>query len=174
MSGRTRLERWGPARVALALLALALGVATARAFHVAGAPAQLALVYGALVLGAVQVPAAITLQVVAGQVLLAGWVLRSSGPLGPEALLRLGATLFAVVATAELLAAVARLDLPVRRGASGELPRTAFAASLAALCFLLLLPLRRVPGPGGLAGVLAAALGFLVLAGLLRVGGERG
>jgi hypothetical protein len=73
-----------------------------------------------------------------------------------------------VVATAELLAVVARLDSPVERRPRGVLRRAATATLTGAGAFMVVFVAAvGLPGPSGLAAVVLASAACLVLVGLL-------
>ncbi len=116
-----------------------------------------AVVYVAAVALALFVPAAITAQVIGGQ-MLAGLLLMGGGPIA-----WVGAALIVagVVATAELLAEVARLDTPLRRDPVGALPRATMAAAVGGTMVAAVLLAHGLPELTGLAAVaLASAVCF--------------
>jgi len=153
---------WWPARRRYAFLALVTGVLTAVLAAALGGPAwrgDLALLYVAIVALAVILPAAVTVQVVTGQLLLATALL---GGTAPDVLL-LGAAVAGVVATAELLAVVARLDAPMERRPRGDLRRALVAALLGGVAFAAVTLVATMPGPNGLAAVVLASTAVAVL-----------
>lgn len=157
---------WRPARRRFAALALVTATLTATAGAVlggAGAHMSLSFLYVALVAVALLYPAAIAAQVVGGQVLV-GTIL--AGAVRPPLLLSL-AMLAGIVATAELLAVVARLDTPIEADPTDELPRIGLASLAGAAIFAAVLLASGLPGPGGLVAVALASAACLVLAGML-------
>lgn len=127
------------------------------AFGVAG--------YAALVALAIFVPAAITPQVIAGQLMAGVLWLQGGDAAAVSALLVIGS----VVATAELLAEVARLDSPLGRRPSGALGRVGAALAIACVVFALLASAGELPGVTGLVGVaLGAAVCAWVAVGFVR------
>ena len=125
-------------------------------------------IYLLLTVGALFLPAAIAVQVVVGQLLLAGLLLSTTGP---EPLL-LMPVMGGVVASAELLAVVARLDSPLERDPAGAPSRVAGAAVLGAGIFGAVLLMGWIPGPTGLLALALAAGTLALLAGwmLKRIG----
>jgi hypothetical protein len=123
-----------------------------------------AVVYVLVAVGALFSPAAITLQVIGGQALVGGLLL---GPNPPDLLLLLP-LLAGVVATAELLALVARLDTALERDAGGEFEEIGLSALAAGLVFgAVLLTGALLPGPGGILAVVVGAGATVVLSLLL-------
>lgn len=106
-------------------------------------------------------PAAIVAVVLVGQGGVAWGLLGGNGgdPLGAAL------TLAGVVATAELLAIVARLDLPMARDPRENVRRAALAAAIGLAVFGLAGAATLIPGPGGLPAVVTAcaACGWLAV-----------
>jgi len=166
--GRVHAGRWHPARVRVATAAVL--VATVTAMLIASAPGSGPSWIGSsayvavTALGAV-VPAAITVQVLLGQLLAAGVLVDA----GARALPLLTADVCGIVATAELLATVARLDTPLARGASGVAGRTGLAELVGGTLFATVALAGRWQGPSGPGAVaLSTAVCLLVGARLLR------
>jgi hypothetical protein len=152
---------WSPARIRLAALAVLTSMATAALVAALGAgrPASVGL-YVLVTVTALVLPAAVTVQVVVGQALV-GQLLLGTG--GADLLFAVPA-LAGVVAAAELLAVVARLDPPLRRGPVGALTRVGMAAAGGAAVFGVVLLMTGLPGPTGLLAVVLAAGACGVLA----------
>ncbi len=124
--------------------------------------------YSALVALAIFVPAAITPQVIAGELLAGVLWLQGGDAAAVSALLVIGA----VVATAELLAEVARLDSPLGRRPSGALGRVGAAVAIACVVFALLALVGELPGVTGVVGVaVGAAVCTWVAVGFVRRSG---
>jgi len=161
------MSTWPPARGRLAVLAIFLALLTASFVAAVGASKGYTFgagAYLAMAAAAVLSPAAITLQVVTGQLLLAGLFVEQ----GVGAGLLLAPALAGVVATAELLAGVARLDTPLRVSddVRRDLRRTALAAFAAGSVFVLIVVAMAsgLPGPRGVLAVALPAGVCLVLA----------
>lgn len=157
---------WSPARRRLAALAICTAILTATgAVWIGGSEsyARGAFAYILVAAFGVFAPSAITVQVIAGEI-LAGSLLLGPGAarLGPLALVVAG-----VLATAELLALVGRLGTPLERGAREELNRAGISAVVGGLVFLVVVAVGRFPGPGGIVAVIFGAAACLVLAMLL-------
>lgn len=113
-------------------------------------------------------PAAITAQVIGGQLLIGSLLLRDDAPSAILILLMV----ISVVATAELLAIAARLANPIERDARGDLRGAALAAAIAGGVFGVMLLVGVLPGPAGLpSGMLAigVASGACVLLAVVLV-----
>lgn len=157
---------WWPARRRLAGLAILTATLTGSIAATAGSsPAH---VYGAggylvLTLIALFWPSAIVAHVIGGQV-LAGSVLVAPG--GGE-LVPLLAIVAGAVATTELLAGAARLDMPVEREGRDDLRRAGLAAVAGAGVFGAVALVGTLPGPTGLVAVALASGACIVLALLL-------
>lgn len=157
---------WWPGRRRLAIVAATVTVLTAVLYILLGGAAahlDLAAIYVLVAMGALFSPAAVTAQVIAGQA-LAGSLLTS--PQGPRPLL-LVPVLAGVVATAELLAAVARLDASVERSATEGLGRMGAAAVVGAGVYAAVALVGDLPGPTGLLAVVLASGAFAGAAWLL-------
>jgi hypothetical protein len=122
-----------------------------------------ALIYVATVAAAIYSPAWITVQVIGGQIMAASLLL-GPGAMRPVAGIPIIA---AVIATAELLAAAARLDTPFARANGGEVRRTTLAAAIGGAVFGAVALAGGVPGPTGLIAVTIASAGCLFLGLLL-------
>ena len=153
-------------RRTVATAAVALGVLTSIAAVGQGGEPWIALVYAAVVVFALNSPGALAVQSVIGVVMVAALLI---GPAGsPVAIAPLVA---AVVATAELLALVARLNSPIPRDVSDLLLRAGASAVLAAAIFLGVSAVAELPGPLGLAAT-ALASGSVLVAALALVRGR--
>lgn len=161
---------WPVARARVAGLAMFVAVLTATgmgALAAYGWQALGAVAYVGAAFVALAVPGAIGVGVVGG-VALAGSLMLGPWAVGPLALLPVVA---GIVATAELLALVGRLDTPVPRDAGGELRRAGWATLIAAAAYGVVAVVGAVPGPTGLLAVGVAAVGGAGVAVLLlRVG----
>ena len=157
------MSTWSRARLRLASLAVLLATLTGAVGTVLDGSSSYVYGGGAYVMIAVLalfVPAAITVQVIAGQVLVGSLLM---GLEGPTALMLVPA--FAgVVATAELLAMVAWLDTPLQRDPSDALPRSGLAAVIGGGVFGAVMLVSGLPGPGGLVAVGLASGACVVLA----------
>lgn len=120
-------------------------------------------VYALVTVAAVFFPAGIAVQVVTGQVLVAGFIL---APTGPDVLL-LVPLVAGVVVTAELLAVVARLDTPVPCEPGGVAERAGQAAAIGGGTFVAVVLVSGVPGPTGILAVVLASGACVLLAGRL-------
>jgi hypothetical protein len=157
---------WWPARrrlAGMAILTVTLtGVVAATqggsAAHVYGAGGYLVLTLIALLW-----PSAIVAHVIGGQ-LLAGSVLVAPG--GGE-LVPLLAIVAGAVATAELLAGAARLNMPIERDGREDMRRAVLAAVAGAGVFGAVALVGTLPGPSGLVAVALASGACIVLALLL-------
>lgn len=156
---------WWPARVRLAILAVAAAVLTgAWAVLVGGTGLSYgAVAYVLVAAAAAFLPAAIAVQVIGGQILAAGVL---SAPSGAVVLLALPVVL-GVVVSAELLAVVARLDLPTPRAPDGALRRAGFAATIGVGVYTAVSLAGALPGPAGPVATLVAAGGIVAVALLL-------
>ena len=163
------MTRWWPIRKRLAAIAvtlaslsslMALGVTGSRAVGVLG------IVYIVVTAAAVILPAATTVQVVFGQLLVGVLFL---GPFSGTATLT-GVLLFgAVVGTAEVLAIVARLDSPFERDPSGDYRAAVQSALLGgAVCGAVLL-MATLPGPGGLLGLVTSSVACALLGAFIWI-----
>ena len=156
------MSTWWPARQRLAVLAI-LSASLTAAFVVRSAEApwagEGAVVYLMVSALAVFFPAAIAAQVIGGQLLLGALLLAPNGP-GYLILVPAVAT---VIVTAELLAAVARMDTPTGGDPGDALPRTGVAALVGGGVFLAVGLLSALPGPRGLIALVVAS-GACVLA----------
>lgn len=157
---------WWPARRGYALLAMvAAGLTTALVIFLGGPDGHrdLALLYVVVVATALVSPALITVQVLAGQLLVAS-LLPGRGAIA--ALLLLPAVV-GVIATAEILAVVARLDSPIERHPGDDLGRASGAAVVGGGIYAAVVLLAGLPGPTGLVAVGLASAACAVLATLL-------
>lgn len=150
------LVAWMPLRRRIA--AGTIGIATLAAipaamFGGAGWHAYLAAVLVAFTALALLDSGWIPAPVIAGQ-LLAGGIL-----LGPSTAAPLLAILVvaATIATAELLAGLARPDTTLARDAGSLLRRAATAAAGAAAACAVILVVATIPGPGGVAAIILAS-----------------
>lgn len=160
------LTTWRPARQRLAAIAVLMatltgaGAATlgASGWHIFGAGA-----YVVATLAAIFSPAAIIVQVIGGQLLAASVVLGRDG--SPTLLLL--PVIASVVATAELLAIVARSAAALDRDPGDDVRRAGVTVSIAAVVFGVVAIIGRLPGPTGILAIVLAASACLVLAVLL-------
>ncbi len=161
MNGRA--VPWSPTRrrlASLALLAAAMTGVVGTVLDGSGSYIYGAGAYVMIVVLALFVPAAIAVQVIAGQVLVGGLLLGLDG----TAVLMLVPAFAGVVATAELLAMVAWLDTPVQRDPGDALPRAGLAALIGGGVFGAVTLASGLPGPGGLVAVVLASAACVVLA----------
>lgn len=166
------LGDWSVDRVRLAALALAASLATGALLAVVdpgGGFGSRGLLYAGVTSLALFLPAGVAAQVVLGQILIAALLI---GGEGIDVVLLLPA-MAGVVATAELLAVVARLDTPVRREAGGALRRAGSAAALGGGVFVGVGLAGAIPGPAGLLAVLLASGACVLLAARLARGADR-
>ncbi len=164
------MSTWSPARQRLASLAVLLATLTGAVGTVLDGSSSYVYGAGAYVMIAVLalfVPAAIAVQVIAGQVLVGGLLMGQDGP----AALMLVPAFAGVVATAELLTMVAWLDTPLQRDPSDALPRAGLAAVIGGGVFGAVMLVSGLPGPGGLVAVgLASGACVLLATRLVRNG----
>jgi hypothetical protein len=118
-----------------------------------------AAVYVAVTVLALFSPAAVTVQVIVGQLLVATLLL--GGPRDPLLLVPVVA---GIVVTAELLAVVARLDTPIERDPGEVLRPAGLAAVIAGAVFGVVALVGGVPGPTGILAVVLACGACVVLA----------
>lgn len=155
----THARRLGGAALIAAVLTAAAGAAYGGSvWHLYGAAA-----YVAVALAALSAPPLITVQVIAGQLLVASLLLRPVAPPFPV-LLTMVTT---VVATAELLALVARIRTSVDFGPGEEVHRVARSAVVGGVVFGLVVLLGRVPGPTGIAAIGLASAACIIIAVVL-------
>lgn len=156
---------WWPARRRLAALAVATAMLTAAASVMLGGPGRYGfeVAYVGIAVVATFLPAAITLQVIVGQLLLARLLVEGSG----GAALTLVPLMAGIVVTAELLAVVARLDMPLERDPRGVYTEVGLAAVVAGGVFCLVLAVGDLPGPGGLVAICVGSGACVVLATLM-------
>lgn len=155
---RMRVAGYAVATVALtATIVLTSPVGAALGYGLAG--------YAALAGLAIFVPAAITPQVISGQLLAGALWLQGGEGAAVSALLVIGS----VVATAELLAEEARLDSPLGRRPTGTLGRAGAASAIASVVFGLLAFVGELPAMTGLVSVaVGAAVCAWVAVGFVR------
>lgn len=157
------LSTWSPARQRLASLAVLAATLTGVVGTVLDGTSSYAYGAGAYVMIAVFalfVPAAIAVQVIAGQVLVGSLLMGLEG----LATLMLVPAFAGVVATGELLAAVAWLDTPLQRDPSDALSRAGLAAVIGGGVFGAVMLVSGLPGPGGLVAVGLASGACVVVA----------
>ncbi len=168
------MSGWGRGRQGVAVGALISAVATAGAVAVLTSSSSGVLgaaIYVFVVTVALMVPAAVAAQVLYGQLMIVSLLMRAE-PVGVLLLLPLTA---GVIVTAELLAAVAWLDTPIRKEAPQALPDAALSGLVGAGVFGAVAVVGGLPGPTGLGAVALAAGACVVLAGvMLRDGGVGG
>lgn len=146
----------GGAAMITALLTAAIGAgAGGSVWHLYGAAA-----YVAVALGALSAPPMITVQVIAGQLLAASLLLRPDAP----PFLLLLTMVIGVVATAELLAQVARIQTSVDFDPREEVHRVVVSAAVGGSVFGMVVLLGRVPGPTGLAAIGLASAACVIVA----------
>jgi len=159
-------DRRAPSRGRLRAIAVTVSVVTATVGAALGGTTGhvvLAVALVASTIAALRAPAWIAVQVVAGQLLAARLLL---GTVGITALHVLP-LVAGVIATAELLAATARMDTPVERAPGSGLRGAAFAAVLGAAVFGAVALTASLPGPSGMLAVGIASAACVVLAILL-------
>lgn len=146
---------WSPARWRCAVWAVLTAAATGTLAFVLDPSGQVLgpALYVVVATGAILVPAGVAAQVMGGQLLL-GSLLVGQG--GPDPLLLLP-SVAGVVATAELLAVVARLDTPLARGAPDAFGRAGLAAAVGVGAFAAVVLAGDLPGPTGLLAVVLAS-----------------
>ena len=156
------MNTWSRERVRLAGWAIGLAVATAVLVPLLDPYARIpgSLLYVAVAVGALFSPAGIAVQVIVGLGLMGQLLL---GEVGPDPVL-LAPVMAGVVATAELLAAVARMDTPVACDPDDARPRTGMAAAVAAGVYGAVVLAAGIPGPTGLLAVVLASVACGVLA----------
>jgi hypothetical protein len=160
------MSTWRPARQGLAVAGLLVAALTSvflvwlgeTGWHVLGAWTYLMI--AAL---AVLSPAGIAVQVVWGQALVGSLLVAPGGP----SALWLGPGVAGVILTAELLAAVARMDTPIESDPRDDLPRAVTAALIGVAVFGAVTLAGAIPGPTGLAAIVLAAGACAVLGALL-------
>lgn len=154
----------GAAMTAAVLTSLVGAVSGGSIWHLYGAAA-----YVAIALAALSAPPLITVQVIAGQLLVASLLLR------PDAapVLLLLAMVIGVVATAELLALVARIQSSVDFDPREEVHRLVLATLVAGGVFGMVVLLSRLPGPTGIAAIALAAAACIVVAMVLATDNGR-
>lgn len=159
-----RPDTWPGFRIRFACFSLAAAAATATVVLSTETGASLGYgvaTYLAVATLAVFVPAAITPQVIGGQLLAGALWLQGGDGAAAGALL----VLATVIVTAELLSEVARLDSPLHREPKGILARAATAGVMGGLVFGLLAFADGLPSLSGLLGVAigAAVSGWVAL-----------
>jgi len=148
---------------ALAVLAALLTGGTLVAVADTGWAALGGCAYLLIVVLALFAPPAIAAQVVSGQALIAGLMMGQDGA-GP---IRFLPAVIGVVVTAELLAAVARMDTPFSGHPRRDLHRAGWSGLLAGGVFSALTLVGRRPGPGGFGAILMGAGACVLVAALL-------
>jgi len=169
--GEQMPDRRASGRARLAAIAVAVAAVTAVTGAALGGTADHAILAVALLastIAALRSPSWIAVQVVAGQLLAARLLLGTVG----ITTLHVLPLVAGVIATAELLAAVGRLDSPVELIGGGELRRAAVAAGLGAAVFAAVALTGSLPGPSGLAAVAIASAACVALAILLVTRGR--
>ncbi len=154
---------WSPGRQRLAALAVLVATLTGAVGTVLDGSSSYVYGGGAYVMIAALAlffPAAITAQVIGGQVLVGSLLMGQEG----FAALILVPALAGVVATAELLAIVAWLDTPLQRDPRDALPKAGLAAVIGGGVFGAVMLVSGLPGPGGLVAVGLASGACVVLA----------
>lgn len=157
---------WPRGRVGMVVITLVTAAATAALAAWAGdGPGHVLAGAGfvAATVAALESPRVVWLPVLVGVGL--SWSLLE-GREGTEALVMVP-VIVGVVATAELIAVVARLEMIVRRNPVDDLARVGLLAAVAAVGTLLTLVLGSIEGPGGFAALALAAGACVVLAVLL-------
>ncbi|MGD8361189.1 MAG: hypothetical protein PVJ04_07135 [Gemmatimonadota bacterium] len=162
------MNPWWLARLGLAILAVLMATVTsavvvtlgATGVYVCGAGAYVSIAALALLS-----PAAIAAQVLSGQVLVGALLLRHEGPGILIAALLVGT----VIVTAEILAAVARVDSPLGKHPRGALPRAGFAALVGGGVFVAVALAGGLPGPTGLLATLVTSGACVAMAGVLHL-----
>jgi hypothetical protein len=168
---RSRASRWRLGRQGLGALAVVTAALTGELGILLGGSGWHVLAGSAYVLIAAFAtfsPAAIAVQVVAGQALVGSLLL---GRDGPSPLLLVGAVA-GVILTAELLAIVARMDAPITSEPRNDLTRAGVAAVIGAVVFGVVLLATGFPGPSGPLAIGLAGGACFVVATLLARGPE--
>ena len=156
---------WWPARRRLARLAIASAFLTGVLVAVVGGGGTHVVRAGlhlVVAVGALRIAALVTGQVVVGMLTIA--VVLVGGEAGTA--LALAPAVAGVIVTAELLAAVARLDTPLERGADGVVVRALSSGALSGLLFAAVASVGGVVALDGSTGLLVAS-GAVLLLGLL-------
>jgi hypothetical protein len=156
---------WGPARKRAAMTAITMATVTAAlGAALGGSAGYLVSAVAAVCIALVALfrPTWIAVQVLFGQAMAAKLLVAPNG--SP---LRVLPIVAGVIATAELLSAVARLDAPGERDAPGALRSAGIAAALGATVFLAVALVDMLPGPTGLLAIGIASAACVVLAILL-------
>jgi len=164
------MRNWSGARIRVAAAAVLVSAATgAVTVGVGGSTEQFygAGLYVAVAALAAFMPPVIAIQVVGGQALVASLLMSQGG----WTLLLLVPSVAGVVATAELLAVVARLDSPIWRESGHTVSAAGRAAVMGAGVFGAVALVGAIPGPTGLLAVVLASGACVVLA--RRLAGER-
>lgn len=174
MTTERRPTAWGPARKRVARIAIAMAAATAAAGAALGGSSDYIVPAVALVAVAtlaLRYPTWIAVQVLFGQLIAAKLLVVLDG-----ATLRVLPVVAGVIATAELLAEVARLDAPAARDPRGALRSAAVAAALGAAVFIAVALAGTLSGPTGLLaiGLASAACVFLAILLVRRRAGSPG
>jgi len=170
------MKTWWPPRKALAAVAILSAIVTgSMGFLLGGAEwhAPGGAVYVLIAGLAAFTPAAVATQVIMGQVLV-GSLLLGPTPTSPFLLAPMVGT---IILTAELLAAVARMDTPMPKDPGDVLPRSLVAGLAGGVVFAVVVFLARLPGPAGFLGVALASAACVGLAWFLAgqvQGPERG
>ena len=120
--------------------------------------------YVFITVAALFLPAGIAVQVITGQALVASLLLRQDGP-DPLLLVPVVA---GVVATAELLAVVARLDTPLTRDPTDAAARAGRSAAIGGGVFGAVMLVSGLPGPAGPVAVVLASAACVVVAVLFQ------
>lgn len=161
------MSAWPSGRRRLALVTLATALLTAVGVAAWGGAvwhAYYAVLYVLLTAAALLSPAAVILQVLAGQALAASLLLQ---PAGPSPLLMVP-IVAAVVLTAELLGSVARLTGPVPRWhAPALLPEIGRSVLVGAGAYVAVALGAALPGPTGLVAVALGAAACSAIALML-------
>lgn len=173
----------GVARVRLAVAAVmvsALTCAIVVAVDGEGVHRAGVVLYLGVTVAAAFSPPAITAQVIGGQLLVASALFGTESVSSPAAagstigkMLLLAPALAGVVATAELLAVVARMEGPLTRHAHGVMRRVGWGAAVGGGVYALVSLASVVPGPTGLLAVTVAAVASFLLANRMAKGAER-
>ena len=164
------MTNWPHNRRVMAALAILAAILTGAFGVESGGPAwapYAAGTYLLITLIALFSPAAVAVQVIAGQTLIGGLLVAQDG--GPP--LILFPAVAGVILTAELLSVVARMDTPFDSDPRSDLPRAGLAALIGGGVFGAVVLLSGLPGPTGLvAFVLASGVCVLLAAFIVIVG----
>lgn len=166
------MTTWRPPRRLRALLAImvaTLTVGIGAVLRESDGQLCFGLAYVALTTFALFYPPAILAQVIGGQAFAGTFLLASGKPPLPPIVVMVAA----VVATAELLTSVARMDTPIKANTRGDFRRVVLTATAGGGLFAVATQVGGVPGLHGLLAVSLASAVCILLAGVLAAHGQR-